>query len=180
MWAVGGLSHLGDLMFCQKTSAWDLMHEQVHCHDEAANHQLPIAAAFRIIWIVSKEECSSLTQNLMHIRCSIGSFIWWVMATQYTCSLQGINCPHWLVQWSCHCSHMCIPVHFPWLPGYTDIVQTILVISAMAGLFLDRLYVCVCVCVYIWYHIYMRSYICVCVSKWICHFITKIQDFNIS
>ena len=41
-----GLSHLGDLMFRQKNSARDLMREQVHCHDEAANHQLPVATAF--------------------------------------------------------------------------------------------------------------------------------------
>ena len=47
-----------------RNSAWDVMHEQVHC-DEAANHQLPKAVAFRIIQIVSIQECSSLTQNLM-------------------------------------------------------------------------------------------------------------------
>ena len=34
---------------------------------------------------------------------------------------------------------MCIPVHSPWLPGYNDVMQTILVILTMAGLFLDRL-----------------------------------------
>ena len=56
-------------MFWKKT-AWDVMHERAHCHDEAASHQLPTAAAFWIIWIVSMEECSSLMQNLMHIHCS--------------------------------------------------------------------------------------------------------------
>ena len=49
-------------------------------------------------------------------------------ATQYTCSLNGIYFPHRQVQWSCHCSHMCIPVHSPWLPGYITVVKTILVI----------------------------------------------------
>ena len=49
-----------------KNSSRDIMHEQVHCCDEAANHQLPIAAAFWIIQIVSVEECWSLMQNLMH------------------------------------------------------------------------------------------------------------------
>ena len=29
-----------------KNSAQDMMHEQVHCPDEAANHQLPIDGAF--------------------------------------------------------------------------------------------------------------------------------------
>ena len=42
MWAVAGLSHLGDLMFCQKNSAREVIHEQVCYRDEAANHQLPI------------------------------------------------------------------------------------------------------------------------------------------
>ena len=53
-----------------KNSSQNMNHERVCCHDEAANHQLPIAAAFWIIGIVSAEECSSLTQNLMQIHCS--------------------------------------------------------------------------------------------------------------
>ena len=50
------------------------MYVQAHC-DEAANHQLPIAAACLIIQIVSVEECSSLMQNLMQICCSTCSVI---------------------------------------------------------------------------------------------------------
>ena len=46
--------------------------------------------------------------------------------------------PHWLVQWSHHCSHMSILVHSLCLPGYTDVAQPILVILTMAGLFPDR------------------------------------------
>ena len=106
---------------------WDVMHEQVHCYDDTANHQLPIAAAFWIIWI-----CSSLTQNWMQIHCSMGSVILNVMDTQYTCSLNNVYGPKWLVQWSRHCSHMHIPVHSPWLPGYINVTQTILVILVMA------------------------------------------------
>ena len=35
------------------------------------------------------------------------------------------------------------PVHSPWLPGYMDATQTILVVLTMAGNFPDRpLYVC--------------------------------------
>ena len=112
------------------------MHERVPCHDEAANHQLPISAPFWIIQIVSVEESSSLTHNLMQICPSICSVIWNVMATQDTCSLNGIY--HWPVQWSCRCSHMCIPVHNPWLPGYTDVIQTILIILTVAVLCPDR------------------------------------------
>ena len=109
-----------------KNSAQDVMHEWVFCHDEAANHQLPTAAAFWIISVVSTEQCSSLMQNRMQILCFSRSVILNVMATQYTCSLNGIYNPHWLVQWS-RCSHMHIPVHALWLPGYIDVTQTILV-----------------------------------------------------
>ena len=93
--------------------------------------------AFWIIRIVSTEECSSLMQNLRQIRCCTHSVILNATATQYTCSLNRIYHPHWLVQWSHHCSHMCIPVHSPWLSGYINVVQTILVILIMSGLFLE-------------------------------------------
>ena len=43
------------------------MHKQVRYCDKAANHQLPKAVAFWIIWIVSVEEYSNLMQNLMQI-----------------------------------------------------------------------------------------------------------------
>ena len=112
--------------------------EWVCCRDEAASHQLPIAAAFWIIQIASVEEYSSLTQNWVHICCSINSVILNATATQDTCSLNGAYCPHWLVRRSHHCSHMCIPVHSPWLLGYIGIAQTILIILTMSGLFLDR------------------------------------------
>ena len=128
-----GQSHLGT--FHQKT-AWNVLHEWAHCQDEAANHQLPIAAAIWIIQIVSTEEHSSLTQNLMQISCSALLVVLHVMATQYPCSFKGIYHPHWLVQWSRYCSHMHIPDHSPWLPGY--VMQTILVMLAMAGLLPDR------------------------------------------
>ena len=35
---------------------------------------------------------------------------------------------------------MRIPVHSPWLPGYTEVEQTVLVILTLAGLFPDRLH----------------------------------------
>ena len=80
-------------------------------------------------------ECSSLMQNLVEIHCSIHSVILTVMATQCTCSLKSIYCPHWLVQWSHYWSQMRIPFHSPWLPGYTDGAQTILIILTMVGIF---------------------------------------------
>ena len=122
-----------------KSAAQDLLHEQAHCCDEAANHQLAIAAAYWIIQIVSAEECSSLMQNLMQIHCSTLSVILNSISRQYTCLLNGIYCSHWLLlQWSCHCSHINIPVHSPSLPGYFNVMQTVPVILTMAGLFPGR------------------------------------------
>ena len=138
IWAVGKLSHLVDLMFPKKYSAWDMMCKEACCCDESANHQLLRVAAFWIIQILPVEECSSLMQNLMQIRCSTCSVILNVMATQYTCSLSGFYHPHWLVQWSHHCSHIHIPVLSPWLPGYINVAESALVILTIAGLFLDR------------------------------------------
>ena len=123
-----------------KNSAQDLMHERACCCDEAANYQLPVAAAFWIIPIFSAEEYLSLTQNLMQIHCSTHSVILNLAATQYTCSLNGVYHPHWLVQWSHHCSHMHIPVHCPWLPANIDVTQTVLIVLTIVGLFLDRPY----------------------------------------
>ena len=65
----------------------------------------------------------------------------WIRATQYTCSLTGIYHPPGLVQWSRSCSHMHIPAHSPWLPGYIDVIKTVLVIITMVGLFPDKLYI---------------------------------------
>ena len=120
-----------------QNSAWDVMHEWACNHDEAANHQLPIAVAFWMIWIVSAEDCSSVMQKLMQIHCFTGSVILNLTVTQHTCPL-NICHPHGLVQWSRHCSHMHIPVHSPWLPGYINAMQTILVILTMVVHFLDR------------------------------------------
>ena len=121
------------------------MHKWVRCRDEVASNRCPIAMAFWIIQIVSMEECSSLTQNLMQVHCCTCSVILNVTATQYTCSLNGIYHSHCLVRWSRHCSCMCIPVHSPWLPGYIDVAQTVFDILTMAGLFLENVvYAAVC------------------------------------
>ena len=79
----------------------------------------------------------SLMQNWMQMHCSTCSVILNAMATQYRCSLNEVYCPHWLVQCSHHCALMHFPVYSPWLPGYINIMQTILIILTMAVLFLD-------------------------------------------
>ena len=45
IWAVVGLSHLGDLLFCQKLCTRCDARAGALC-DEAANHQLPLAVVF--------------------------------------------------------------------------------------------------------------------------------------
>ena len=148
-----GLGHQRDWMFGKKLrtrcDAW-----AGALWDEAASHLLPRDTAFSIIQTVSTEECSIW----MQICCSTHSVILNAVAIQYTCSLNGIYRPHWLVQWSCHCSCTCIPVHSPWLPGCIDVMQTILRLM-MAGLFPERPCVCMCVhlcsiCTFIYIEIY--------------------------
>ena len=85
----GGAESPGWFDVSAKNSPQDMTHEQVCCPDEAASNPLPTAVAFWIIRIVSMEECSSLMQNLMQIHCSTYSVILNVLATQYTCSLNG-------------------------------------------------------------------------------------------
>ena len=81
------------------------------------------------------EGCSSLMQNLIQVCFSTHSVILNAMATQYTCSLKGVYHPHWLVQQSCHCSCMHIPVYSPWLPCYISYANHS---CTTAGLFSDR------------------------------------------
>ena len=52
---------------------------------------------------------------------------------------------------------MCIPVHSPWLPGYVDVMQTIVVLLTMAALFPDRPHVCVCVCVCVQCNVFIEA-----------------------
>ena len=78
------LNHPGDLIF-HKKPARNMMQEWACCHNEAANHQLPIAMASWIIQMVSMEEGSSLIQNLMQICYSAHSVILNATATKYTC-----------------------------------------------------------------------------------------------
>ena len=73
----------------------------------------------------------------MQIHCSTRSVILNAIATPYTCSLSSVYRPHWLVQWCLHCSCVRIPVHSPWLPGYIDVEQTVLLMLTMSTLFPD-------------------------------------------
>ena len=99
--------------------------------------QLPVAHSYGLLNYLNSFHggiYSSLMQNSMQICCSTCSVI--LNATQYTCPVNGVYHPHWLVQWSHHCSHVRIPVHSPCLPRYVDVKQTVLIL-AMVGLFPD-------------------------------------------
>ena len=81
IWAIRGLSHLGNLMFGQKNlhKTWCMSYVDGLCWcDEAANHQLPIAASYWIIQIGfwrgmlkhnAKFDADSLLYSLSHFEC---------------------------------------------------------------------------------------------------------------
>ena len=60
------------------------------------------------------------------------------VATEYTWLTQWCLPPHWPVQGSRHCSHLHISLHAPWLPGHINVMQTVLIMLTMAGLFPGR------------------------------------------
>ena len=130
-------SHLGDLMFlqklCMRSDAWAGTLLWWSCQSPGAhsygllNH--PNSFHRGMFNLNAKFHPDSLLYLLVLLN---------VMATQDTCSLNGIYRPHWLVQWSRHRSHTHSPVHSPWLPGYINVTETILVILTMTGLFPDR------------------------------------------
>ena len=125
-----------------KISAQDMMNKQACCHDEIANHQFPIDAAFWIIQIVSTEERSSLMQNVMQTRFSTHAVILNGQLHSTDAHSRVSYHPHWLVEWIRHCSRMRIPVHSPCSLGYIGVAQTILIILTVAWLFPDRPRIC--------------------------------------
>ena len=136
----GDLSHLGDLMFCQKTlhKMWCMSRYVARLWWSC---QSPVAHSCSLLSppnsfhrgmskLNAKLDADSLLYSLNHFE--------WDGHTVNTHSLNSIYHPHLLVQWSHHCSHVCIPIHFPWLPGYINVMQTLFVVLTMAGLFTDR------------------------------------------
>ena len=77
----------------------------------------------------AKLDADSLLYSLSHFECD--------SHTVHMLTQQHLP-PHWLVQWSRHCSRMRSPAPSSWLPGYMNPVPTNLVTLTVAGLFLDR------------------------------------------
>ena len=91
-----------------------------------------------VIRTVSAEECSSFMWNLMQSHCSTHSVIWVWQPHSTHAHCMASTTPHCVVQWSRHCSHICIPVLSLCISGYINIMQTILIMLTIVGFFLDR------------------------------------------
>ena len=134
----GGLNHLGDLMFrkknlCMRHDSWVVTLSWWSCQSLFTYSYSLLYQLNSFRGEVFKFNAKSDANSLLY------SDILNTMATQYIHMLtQQQWPPHWLVQWSHHCSLMCFPVHSPWLPGYIDVTRTVLVILIMTGLFPDR------------------------------------------
>ena len=119
IWGVVGLSHLGDSMTHQKT-----LYEMLWMSRHVVVMKLPVTSCPEL-WTSESSEYFLWRNVQAKAKLDADSLLYLlilnVTATQYTCSLNGVYHPHWLVQWSHQCSRMCIPVHCPWLPGYINV-----------------------------------------------------------
>ena len=115
-----------------------MMHQWVHCCDEAANHQLPIATALWVFWIVSMEEWSSLMQTLdadslfyllSHFECedhTAHMLTQWCLLPPVTSTVKSSSFMH------THSSPLSLVARL------INVAQTILVTLIMTGNFPDR------------------------------------------
>ena len=154
--ACRGTQSPGDLMFHQKVYMrhdawagallwWSCQTPAVFAHScGLLNH--PNSFCERMFKLMAKFDAELLLYSL--------SCFEWDGHTVHMLTQQHLW-PHWLVQWSQHCSCMHIPVHSPWLSGYINVTQIVLVILTVPGLFLDRLYLSV--------YLYREIHIYVCV-----------------
>ena len=123
-----------------KNSAWDMMHEWVCCRDEAANHQLPIAVAFWIIWsfhrgmfkLHARFDANSLLYLLSHFECdghTVHMFTQWHLPSPLTSTVNLSLFTHVHSSllsldarlYQCHTNHSCYSNK--WLDSlWTDLV----------------------------------------------------------
>ena len=137
IWVLGELSHLGDLMFCQKTlhdtwcwmgtlSWWSCQSPDAHgC--SLLNH--PNSFCGRMLKLSAKFDADLLLYLLSHFECN--------GHTVHMLTQQHLPPPLTSTVRSSLFTHV-HSVHSLWLPGCINVVQTILIILTMAGLFLDR------------------------------------------
>ena len=113
------------------------MPEPAHSRDEAANHQLPISGSLLnhpnsfhrgMFKLNAKFDADSLLYLLTHFECNSHT-VHMLAHGHLQPPLTGI------VKLSLYTN---IPVQSPWLLSYMDVVETVLIILTMAGLFPDR------------------------------------------
>ena len=154
------LHHLGDLMFHQKT-----LHERWCMSGHTVVTKLPITGC-PYLWPSESSE-QFLWRNVQasgKIWCRFialltqSFWMWWPHSTHaHSIAVSPSS------QWICHCSHMCITVYSPWLAGYMDVKQTILIILTTAGLYPDRHCLIHTHTHTYKIHIHGHAYLCVCV-----------------
>ena len=141
IWAVAGVIHLEDLMFCHKTlqhKTWCMrgVFSWWSCQSLAAHScgLLNHLNSFRrgMFKLNAKSDVDFILYSVSHFKYDKYDGHTVHMLTQWHLL------SYWLVQWSCHCSCMHIPVHSPWLPVYIYVAQTILSIVTVVGLSPDR------------------------------------------
>ena len=131
-WVVGRLSHLGDLMSRQKTAGvgvlswWSCQSPGAHSCG-LLNH--PYSFCRGMFKLSAKFDVDSLPYLLGHFECdnhTVHMFTQQHLVPPLTRTVKLSLFTH---------VHT---VHSPWLPGYADVTQTILIILTTVGLFPDR------------------------------------------
>ena len=127
--------------FCTRCDAWAGTSPWWSCQSPVAHscHLLNHRNSFHtgMFWINAKFDADLLLYSVGHFECD--------GRTVHMLTPQHLL-PAWLVQWSCHSLRMwTMTCHFPWLPGYISVAQTILIMLTMVGLFSVR----PCICAYL-------------------------------
>ena len=121
IWAIGGLSHLGDVMFCKKTrwmrwDAWAGTLSWWSCQSPVAhscgllNH--PNSFHRVMFKLNTKFDADSLLCSLSNFECNghrVHMLIQWCLLPPLTSTVKS------------SLFTMLIPVHSPWLPGYINV-----------------------------------------------------------
>ena len=104
--------------------------------------KLPVT---RCPWLWPSESWNSFHEGMFKLNAKFDADSLLYLLTHFECNshtvhrlTQQVYHPHWLVQWSHHCSPTYIPVYTPWLPIYIKVAQTVLVILTMVVLFRGR------------------------------------------
>ena len=129
-----GAESPGPFDVSQKNSAGDVMHKRAHCRDEAANHQLPIAAASSFpggkFKLNTKFDADLLFYSRSHFECdghTVHMLTQWHLLPLLTSTVKSSLFTH------AHSSPVSLAA------SYINVVQTVLIILTMAGFFPDIL-----------------------------------------